>query len=196
MFTGIVQEKGTILSIEQTDWFIFKIQSTIILPDLKIGSSVTVDGACLTVLELFSDSFSVQLMPETRNKTGFLTKQVGSIVNLEPALKLNGVLDGHLVQGHIDGVGIVKQFEKDGDWAVLTITPADSKLMRYIAQKGSITLNGVSLTVSERNDADFGVSLIKHTLENTNLSILKPEDLVNIEVDLLARYIENLLKPN
>lgn len=193
MFTGIIKYLGKIKKIENKDSVYITIECKELIPQLEIGSSIAHDGVCLSILEIYSDSYMVQLMPETMQKTAFANKKVGDIVNLEGSLKLQDIIDGHLVQGHVDGVGEVTSYIQDGDNWVLRIKPPQ-ELFKYIAQKGSVALNGVSLTVSKRLENTFEVSLIKHTIENTNLGNLQVGGLVNIEIDILARYLENLIK--
>jgi riboflavin synthase len=193
MFTGIIQEVGNITQIKKEDWFYFTIASSQVLKSAKIGSSIAVDGVCLTVLEFDEHEFTVQVMPETVEKTSFANKKVGDQVNLESSLKIGDSLDGHFVMGHVDGVGNVIEIVSDHDNWVIRIQP-HPQLMKYIAYKGSIAVNGTSLTVSNRTDTYFEVSLIKHTLENTNLGQLSVANQVNLEVDMFARYIENLTK--
>lgn len=192
MFTGIIQEVGSVKEIRVDDSYYITISCQKTLENIKIGSSICSDGICLTVLEFDESSFTVQVMPETINKTNLSEKKVGDKINLEPSLKVGDPLDGHIVSGHIDGVGIVEKVESSSDNWVLTIKPP-TELMTYIAQKGSITLNGVSLTVSNVEKDLFSVSLIKHTLENTNLGSLRVGDKVNVEVDTFARYVEKFI---
>jgi riboflavin synthase len=193
MFTGIIQEIGEIKEIKNGEWVYYTIGLKTLNKDLKIGSSVAVDGICLTVLEFSDQDFTVQVMPETVQKTNLSLKTVGSKLNLEPSLKIGDTLDGHFVMGHVDGVGEVQNIAADGDyWVVSILSPVD--LSKYIAQKGSVAINGTSLTVSKKSADSFEVSLIKHTLENTNLGDLKPGDKVNLEIDMFARYLENFVR--
>ena len=193
MFTGIIQEVGKITAIKKENWVYYTISSNVVIKDAKIGSSIAVDGVCLTVLEFNEHEFTVQVMPETVDKTNFSAKQVGDMVNLEPSLKIGDSLDGHFVMGHVDGVGQVVNIINDEDnWVIRIQPPTD--MMKYIAYKGSISVNGTSLTVSARTNEYFEISLIKHTLENTNLGKLSVSGVVNLEVDMFARYIENLTK--
>ena len=194
MFTGIVQTTGKIEEIEKRNQgMIFTIGVEDYLDDVKIGDSISVDGVCLTVIFLNKDSFKVELMPETLRITRFSDLEVGVKVNLEKSLVMNGKLDGHIVLGHADGVGIVKNVIKEGEFVELIIEPPKD-LEKYIAYKGSISVNGVSLTISGLEKKGFKVSLITHTLEITNLSDLKEGDKVNLEVDIIARYLERMLK--
>lgn len=159
------------------------------LGDVAIGDSITVNGACLTVVACSAQTFEVDVSQETLNCTaGFAA---GGRVNLEQALRLSDRLGGHLLSGHVDGAGTVKRFEPAGDSRLLAVA-APRELARYVARKGSIAVNGVSLTVNEVNGVEFTVNLIPHTLAATNLGELRAGDKVNLEVDVLARYVERL----
>lgn len=194
MFTGIIEYQGSVRSIEPKNQSIYYwVDCPDILTEIKIGSSIAHDGICLTVLEIDESGYLFQLIPETVAKTNFSQKKVGDKVNLETSLSLQKKLDGHLVMGHIDGVGKVVNYLQEQDNWVLRIAPP-VQFLKYITYKGSICLNGVSLTVSAQNDETFEVSLIQHTLENTNLGSLKVDDFVNFEIDTVARYLEKLLK--
>jgi len=160
MFTGIVTHLGQISAIERqkTTYFTVKVDSDF-LTDLKEGSSIAINGACLTVLDFSVNEFKFQLIPESLDKTAFLDAKIGDQVNLEKALKLNQRLDGHLVQGHVDGVGVVNSFVKQADNWVLSLT-LPKEFHKFIAYKGSICLNGVSLTISKKTAIGLEVSLI------------------------------------
>lgn len=193
MFSGIVEKTGIIKKIENREG---KIYFTIVvknfLRDVKIGSSISCDGVCLTVVKKTKDNFDVELMPETLNITKFADSKIGDLINLEKSLKVSDRLDGHFVMGHIDGVGTIKKIIKDGEYTNLIIK-IPRQLIKYLAYKGSASINGVSLTVSGVGKLWFKVSLITHTLKITNLSKLKTGDKVNIEIDMLSRYLKNLL---
>lgn len=192
MFTGIITHLGKIKDIQtKTDQVYISIESTIV-DRLELGSSIAIDGICLTVTALQGDSFEIQAMPETLRLTNLSQKSIGSKINLEKPLTLNQGLDGHIVLGHVDGVGKVtkSQRESDKNWILQVQPPSD--LLKFITYKGSITINGVSLTVSKQEGEVFEVSLIDYTLQNTNLSDLKTGDLVNLEIDVVARYLEKL----
>lgn len=194
MFTGIIVQKGKIEKIKSLDGKVhFVIAAPGFLQGAKIGDSVACDGACLTLVEIVKDGFEVELMPETLRLTKFQDAAVGDIVNLERSLKIGDRLDGHFVSGHIDGIGTVKEIVKDGDYTDLIIK-VPAPLMKYFARKGSAAVNGVSLTVAAIGKDRFKVCLITHTLAATNLSALKIGDKVNLEVDMIARYLEQLLK--
>jgi riboflavin synthase len=192
MFTGIVAAKGSIRAAMATDK---GVRVTIAaggleLSDVRVGDSIAVDGCCLTAVELVADAFAVDVSQETMDCTvGFA---VGRSVNLEKALRLSDRLGGHLVSGHVDGVGEVTRFESVGEsWLLEVRVPAG--LAKYVARKGSVTINGVSLTVNRAQETQLAVNLIPHTLAVTNLEELRPGSRVNLEVDLVARYVERLL---
>lgn len=188
MFTGIIEKTGVIKKIERN---YFTIEVKDFLTDLKIGDSIAVNGVCLTVIELDGESFKIELMPETLRLTNFSSSKEGDEVNLEKSLKVRDRLDGHFVLGHVDGVGEAREIKKDGEFVDLIISvPAD--LQKYIAKKGAIAVNGISLTIAEDLKDSFRASLTTHTCEVTNLKNIKEGDLVNLEVDILARYLEKL----
>lgn len=193
MFTGIIKELGKVKKITKTQkGATFLVQAGSILKNKKIGESIAVNGVCVTIIKLTKGSFQFEAIKETLDKSNLKNLKTGTEVNLEPALTLNQSLDGHLVQGHIDTEGIVENFEKDHGENILTIK-FPKQIAAFLAFKGSITVNGVSLTISNLQDSTFSVSLIPHTLKNTNLKNLKKGDKVNLEVDLIARYLKNLL---
>ncbi|HSQ02635.1 MAG TPA: riboflavin synthase [Burkholderiales bacterium] len=193
MFTGIVSAVGRIAGLTQASGGVtVRIESGDLgLDDVAIGDSIAVNGVCLTVVTLLPGAFTVDVSRETLSCTaGF---EQGAPVNLEKALRVADRLGGHLVSGHVDGIGTVSGIEERGDNRVFVIdTPAE--LAKYIARKGSVTVNGVSLTVNEVSGTRFSVNLIPHTLQATNLSTLHPGSHVNLEVDMLARYLERLLE--
>lgn len=192
MFTGIVQAVGSIARSQARgqDVRLTIAAGGLDLADVRLGDSIAVNGVCLTVIEKQVASFDVDVSAETlRCTTGFAS---GGEVNLEKALRLADRLGGHLVSGHVDGVGEVLRFAPAGDCYVLEIIAPDA-IAKYVAAKGSITVNGVSLTVNRVAENRFDVNLIPHTLEVTTLKHLKPGSRVNLEVDLLARYAERLL---
>jgi len=194
MFTGIIQAVGRIASLEQgANQMRLGIDSgTLSLADVKPGDSIAVSGPCLTVTTLGERSFTVDVSPETLAHTTLGGLRVGSAVNLEKALCLADRLGGHLVSGHVDGVGEVRVREIREDYVYFRIT-APAALARYIAHKGSISVEGVSLTVNGVADADFELLLIPHTLRETTLGELVPGSRVNLEVDLVARYLERMM---
>ncbi len=194
MFTGIIQEIGTIKSIQNSqNEKIFEVSCTESIKNKKIGQSIAVNGVCVTITELTNNSFSFEAMPETLEISNFGALKKNSQVNLEPAMKLGDSLDGHLVQGHVDGIGeVVSPIDTNSQKAILTIN-YPQKIQKYLAFKGSITINGISLTISKLDQETLSVDLIPHTLEKTNLGNLKKGDKVNLEADMLAKHIENLL---
>lgn len=192
MFTGIVQAVGKITASTPRgqDVRLTIDAGALDLSDVQLGDSIAANGVCLTVIGLGPHSYEVDVSAETlRCTVGF---ELGSEVNLEKALRLADRLGGHLVSGHVDGVGSVTRLEPAGDCFLLEVE-APSELAKYIAPKGSITINGVSLTVNQVNGSRFAVNLIPHTLEVTTLKHVQPGSRVNLEVDLLARYAERLL---
>ncbi len=196
MFTGIIKEVGIIQKIESPQDTNGNQKICIkanLSANLNIGASISVDGACLTVISQDSNQFEAEIMPETINRTLAADYKIGTKVNLEPAMQLNEHLDGHLVTGHVDFKAQITSIQSGTDGYVLKIIfPPEYR--KYIAMKGSVTVNGVSLTISKLHTDAFEISLIPHTLEITNLGELKENSVVNIEVDLIARYLENLLK--
>ena len=194
MFTGIVEKTGKIKKIEDRKgkiYFTFEVKN--FLSGTKIGQSISCDGTCLTVVKKTKTGFEVELMPETLKLTKFDDSKKGDLINLEKAMKANQCLDGHFVTGHIDGVGRVKKIIKDGEYITLEIK-SPKRLMKYLAYKGSVAVNGVSLTIAGAGKDWFSICLITHTLDVTNLSKLKIGDKVNLEVDIIARYLEKLFK--
>jgi riboflavin synthase len=193
MFTGIVEARGEIASVTPVDQGARVVVRApgLDLSDVKVGDSIAVDGICLTVIAIQGDGFAVDVSQETLERTaGF---RAGAAVNLEQALRLSDRLGGHLVSGHIDGVGEATRFDRVGESWVLEVR-APQELARYIARKGSIAINGVSLTVNRVAAERFEVNLIPHTLAVTNLQALRPGAQVNLEIDLVARYLERLLQ--
>lgn len=192
MFTGIVQDIGSVRSIEkQGDWRIV-IDTGLDLSRTLIGASIACSGCCLTVVEKEERVFAVNVSAESLSKTtigGWIT---GTKINLEPALKMGDELGGHMVSGHIDGLAMIKTIEKEGDSYRLTIE-APEALLRFIAPKGSVTLDGVSLTVNEAQGSVFGVNIIPHTWEKTTLGLKAAGDSLNIEIDMLARYVARMM---
>lgn len=189
MFTGIIQNTGKVL--KKTDQTV-TISAPELTPKLKKGDSIAVDGTCLTVVELKEGSFSADYMPETAKKTILGSNEEGDAVNLELPMSAEGRFDGHMVSGHIDTTGEVASIKEQGNAFLLTIK-ASSDYDRYLIPKGSVTINGISLTVVEVADGEFQVSIIPHTWDHTNLKHLAQGDPVNLEVDMMAKYIEKLL---
>lgn len=196
MFTGIIEEIGNIVSIKVNgDSRKLFIKADKILEDVHRGDSIAVNGICLTVTEFSDSEFSVDVMHETMKRTSLNKLKTNSKVNLERAMAANGRFGGHIVSGHIDGSGIVKNINKDSNAIWYTIE-ADLKIMKYVVEKGSITIDGISLTVANVRTNSFDVSIIPHTLENTILAFKKINDIVNIENDCIGKYVEKLMNKN
>ena len=197
MFTGIIQAKGSIQEvISSKEGAHLKINSnTLNLSDSKIGDSIAVDGVCLTVTELSEDWFSADVSNETMSCTTFSELSQGQSVNLERSLRLNQGIDGHLVSGHVDGIGEIHSIDEDGD-SVRIKVEVQGDIMKYIANKGSICINGVSLTVNSVESNIFDVNIVPHTFSVTTLGELKLKSFVNLEIDLIARYVERLYNQN
>ncbi len=195
MFTGIVEEVGTVREIRkgQTSSFI-EIQAKTVLSDVHLGDSIAVNGVCLTVTEFSADSFRADVMNETLNRSSLGSLRSGSHVNLERAMPANGRFGGHIVSGHIDGTGVITDIRRDGIsvWYTIGTTAA---VMRYIVEKGSVAIDGISLTVAKVTDSSFSVSIIPHTAEQTVLSYKKTGDTVNLENDIIGKYVEKLMNP-
>jgi riboflavin synthase len=188
MFTGITEELGKVVQLYPHKLVVKALK---ILVDTRIGDSISINGACLTVVELGSDHFTVEVVPETLRRTNLELLKVGDEVNLERPLTLGGRLGGHLVQGHVDGRGKVVSLRSEGDATVMRFQ-APPEVMRYVVVKGFITIDGISLTVVEKNDDSFTISVIPHTRQNTTLGKRKTGDSVNLEVDIIAKYVEAL----
>lgn len=196
MFTGIVQDVGRVISREKRrgDVRMGFLGEHLDPAGLRIGDSICVQGCCLTVVEVEGGSFLADVSRETLRLTTLGEMQPGARVNLEPALKMGDPLGGHLLTGHVDGLGQVVTVNDDARSCIVDIAVADDDLMGYIARKGSIAVDGVSLTVNMVHDVIFRVNLIPHTRDVTTLGRLEPDDFVNIEVDLMARYVARLLE--
>jgi riboflavin synthase len=195
MFTGLIAELGRVIAVEKSESSaIFTINAPNLISEIAVGDSIAVNGVCLTATSISGTEFTADVMVQTLSITSLSQIDVGSAVNLELAAQLNARLGGHLVQGHVDGVGTAVELTPGDKWAQFDIT-VPSHLSKYIVNQGSICLDGVSLTVGSIDDATDVVTvwLIPETLERTNLSTKKLGDLVNIEVDILAKYVERLL---
>jgi riboflavin synthase len=193
MFTGLIREVGSVLSVEGgADGVRLTIEAPQTAAETQLGDSIAIDGVCLTVVAVAGNSFAFDAVPETLDRTSLGTLDHGSRVNLEPALRAGEALGGHYVQGHVDGVGAVRSVEPEGDGKRIWFD-AQPELLRYVVEKGSIAVQGTSLTVAAVDDTGFAVALIPHTLEVTTLGELEPEDPVNLEADILAKYVEKLL---
>ena len=190
MFTGIIEEIGLVKSVRKgAKSFSMLISADVVASGLRPGDSVNTNGACLTVTSLSQNSFTVDVMPETMRVTNLGALTTGSPVNLERALQLSSRLGGHMVSGHIDGTGLIHQVKKE-DNAIWITVKTGSEILRYLIPKGSVSLDGISLTVVHVDEVMFDVSLIPHTMVATTLRDKKPGDTLNIECDLVAKYIE------
>ena len=189
MFTGIIEEVGHVARIGGGS---LVIDCQKVLEDVHLGDSIAVNGVCLTVTHFDRSSFTADVMPETVRRTSLAELKKGSPVNLERALTLASRLGGHIVSGHIDGTGDIVKFVDEGNAILMTVS-AESGLLRYIVEKGSVALDGISLTVASVTDHDFTVSLIPHTREVTNLGSKKLGSPINIETDVLGKYVEKML---
>ena len=195
MFTGIIQTIGKISKIESNDsnsYIVFEVEK-FILDDIRIGDSISVNGVCLSVIKKTEDTFSVDVSNETMRLTTFSVLKVNNNVNLEKAMILSDRINGHFVSGHIDGTGIIKEKKKEGRSTFFLIEfPQDLK--KFVSKKGSISIDGVSLTINVTQGNSFGINIIPHTLSETIMSEYKEGDKVNIEVDLIARYLDKLIE--
>lgn len=195
MFTGIIEEVGTIKQIAHgAHSATLTIRAQTVLEETKIGDSIAVNGICLTVTRLSSDGFSADVMHETLNRSALAQLSIGSAVNLERAMPANGRFGGHIVSGHVDGIGYIAQIRRD-DTAIWYTIHADPTLLHYVVKKGSITIDGISLTVAALDRKGFSVSTIPHTVSQTNLQQRREGDAVNLETDIIGKYIERLLHP-
>ncbi|WP_151075578.1 riboflavin synthase [Flintibacter sp. KGMB00164] len=195
MFTGIVEELGSIRSVRRGQHSsVLSIAAKDILSDLKVGDSVAVNGVCLTATTVDSGGFTADVMHETLNRSSLGNLTVGSHVNLERAMAANGRFGGHIVSGHIDGTGTITALRKDDNAVWYTIS-ASQELLRYIVEKGSIAIDGISLTVAAVGESWFSISAIPHTVAVTTLGEKRPGDTVNLENDAIGKYVEKLLRP-
>ena len=193
MFTGIIEERGNILSISSGATFArLRIGGSVIFDDLKLGDSVSVNGVCLTATVLGNNWFEADVMPETMTHSSLGALRSGSKVNLERAMSADGRFGGHFVSGHIDGTGTVQSLQNDGNAVRVRITAAPD-ILRYIIKKGSVAIDGISLTITDVDAASFGVSIIPHTGTETTLLEKVPGDVVNLENDILGKYVEQLM---
>lgn len=193
MFTGIIEETGEIAAIKRgAKSCELLIKGDAIFSDLKIGDSVAVNGVCLTVTAINVKTFTADVMAETMRRSGLGTLQKGSQVNLERAMAANGRFGGHIVSGHIDGMGFVQSLAREDNAVWVTIT-ADESIMRYIVEKGSVAIDGISLTVARVFKDAFSVSIIPHTGSETTLLTRRAGDRVNLECDIIGKYVEKLV---
>ena len=194
MFTGIIEETGRIRQISRGSKSVkLNIEASLVLEDSKVGDSISTNGICLTVVEMDNRSFTVDVMAETLRRSSLNNMTTGSRVNLERALRLSDRLGGHLLSGHVDGLGVIRDITTE-DIARVIRVDATPELLRYIVPKGSIAIDGVSLTVVDVDEKSFSVSIIPHTATVTTLLGKQPGDAVNLETDMIAKYVEKLLK--
>lgn len=195
MFTGIVEEIGTIAHIQRGQYSArLTIRATKVLEDAKLGDSIAVNGICLTVTSVDAGTFQADVMHETLNRSTLAKLKQGSCVNLERAMSANGRLGGHIVSGHVDGMGRIVEIRQD-DTAIWYTIQTETAIMRYIIEKGSVAIDGISLTVARVEADRFSVSAIPHTVQETILKERREGDCVNLENDMIGKYIEKLLQP-
>ncbi len=195
MFTGIVEEMGIVRRLTQTPVRCeLELAASKVLESTQIGDSIAVNGVCLTVIRMDDDGFTADVMPETLRRSNLGQLKPGSMVNLERAMAANGRFGGHIVAGHIDGTGKILSMRSEGNAMLVTIGAAP-EILRYIVEKGSIAIDGISLTVAQVTHSDFTVSLIPHTGEETTLLQHRPGEIVNLETDIIGKYVEKLMKP-
>ncbi len=192
MFTGIVERMGQVEVVTETEDGRRLVVVGDGLGEVSVGSSIAVNGVCLTAVEVATDRIAVDVIPETLDRTNLGDLQTDSKVNLERPMPADGRFDGHIVQGHVDGVGVVAAITEDGGGVVMSVDVAPD-LHRYLVEKGSVTIDGVSLTVAGLTETGFTVALIPHTLDITTLGLRNEGDEVNLEMDVLAKYVERLL---
>ena len=193
MFTGIIEEMGLVKRIDRgSKSCILEIQCNEVLTDAKIGDSIATNGVCLTVTTMSSNSYTADVMPETLNKSSLGELKIGDRVNLERAMVANGRFGGHIVSGHIDGTGYIEKTMQD-DNAIWYTIAADSSLLKYIVKKGSIAIDGISLTVADVSERNFKVSIIPHSQSKTNLQFKKTGAIVNLECEIIGKYVEKLM---
>lgn len=194
MFTGIVEQIGEVVSLDATATGQRIVLRAPGLGDLPVGSSLAVNGVCLTAIDPVEDTVALDVIPETLSRTNIGLLCAGSSVNLERPMPADGRFDGHIVQGHVDGTGAISSIDSAADDGVSMEVSVGPDLARYLVEKGSVTIDGVSLTVASVTESTFTVALIPHTLDVTTLGLRKPGDTVNLEVDVLAKYVERLLR--
>ena len=193
MFTGIIEETGTVRNIKKgANSAVLTIGAASVLKDMKLGDSIAVNGICLTVTSYTSTGFTADVMHETIQRSSLNSLHSGAMVNLERAMPADGRFGGHIVTGHIDGTGIIRRIKRDDNavWYNIRATP---EILRYIVEKGSIAVDGISLTVAKVSDVDFSISVIPHTANHTTLAGKRVGDTVNLENDCVGKYIEKFL---
>lgn len=194
MFTGLIEEVGVLRSVSGGgEMMVLSIGASLIMDDLKIGDSVAVNGVCLTATSLGDRHFTVDVMPETYRNSTLKELKSGSRINLERAMAAGGRFGGHIVQGHVDGTGEIRSVKRNQNAVVFEVAPDRRDLFKFIIPKGSITIDGISLTVVTAEAATFTVSIIPHTLGETVLNHKRPGDRVNLECDVLGKYVDHLL---
>ena len=191
MFSGIIEEVGKVRSYDQKT---LVVEASRVLDDLEVSESILVSGACLTVVKRNAGTFTANTVPETVQRTSFRTLRAGDGVNLERSLKYGDRVGGHMVQGHVDGVGSVARVERDGE-SIRIWFEAPVNIMRYVVEKGFIAVDGASLTVVDRDAAQFSIAVIPYTWDHTTLSSRRPGDPVNLEADVVSKYVETLAAP-
>jgi riboflavin synthase len=197
MFTGIIEEIGTVKSVEPIGGGMrLTIECAAVLADAGLGDSIAVNGCCLTVVEQTPTTWTTVAQIETIDRTTTGTLRAGTHVNLERPMRLGDRLDGHIVQGHVDGIGTVATRVAHPDGSTQFHFTASAAILKYVVEKGSITVDGISLTVTDVDEAGFGVAIIPHTLVATVLGDRSPGDAVNLEVDVIAKYVERLVSPH
>lgn len=193
MFTGIIEEMGTVVSVQRTNSsLLLNIQGEVVLQDIHVGDSIAVNGVCLTVTAFEDRNFTADVMPETFRRSSLAGLSTGSRVNLERAMAADGRFGGHIVSGHVDGVGTISE-KKTEDNAVWVTVTAGQEILHYVVEKGSIAIDGISLTVAYVDESCFKVSVIPHTGAQTTLLTKKKGEVVNLECDIIGKYVEKLL---
>jgi len=193
MFTGIIEEVGEISGLADAGGFrTLRVRACKVLDGIQTGASISVNGVCLTARHIHSDGFTADLSHETLERTSLRQLAAGSLLNLERPMRADGRFDGHIVQGHVDGVGRIRAFSREGDDYRLEVEFPESAL-RYIVEKGSISVDGISLTIARVKPCVFEVAIIPHTFDNTNLKRAQAGDSVNLEFDVIAKYVERML---
>ena len=193
MFTGIVRERGTLVSVEDAEGGVrLGVDAPLTAGAASVGDSISVSGVCLTAVDVSDGQVAFDVVPETLGRTTLGAATAGTEVNIEPALRAGEPLGGHYVQGHVDGVGSVREVSREGE-ALRVTFEAPRELLRYCVVKGSVAVDGVSLTIAALDDDAFAVAVVPHTLEVTTLGTLAIGDRVNLEVDVLAKYVERLV---
>jgi riboflavin synthase len=194
MFTGLIQDVGKIVSLQLKEKSaILAVETSLPLRSMELGASIAVNGACLTITKKGKNRFAVDVSPETLNRTSLAILRIGSLVNLERPLRLQDGLGGHLVTGHVDGVAFVESIERQGEFIFFTFR-VPAQLGSFLVSKGSIAVDGISLTINECSRKRFSVAIIPFTLEHTNLRARRVGDKVNIETDLIGKYVQKLIK--